>query len=325
MTKKELIRKLEKERNSRVITYVTGDRQPFATKIADDVVPLLNGQLEQIGKVKKISLFLYTNGGEMLAPIRIVKLIKNHCDEFEVIVPYKAHSAGTLIALGADKIVMSMLGELTPVDPTTGHSFNPANPANPQQLLEVSVEDLNSYLLFAKDKAGVQGERMVDVYRLLAEKLHPLSIGNAYRAYRMARILTERLLCLHMDKKTENAKIEKIIKEITGDITVHSYPLDRDDALELGLNIEKPKNTTEEAIHQLYKKYADDMKLNQPFHPNEFLGTREISDFEYNGAYVESVDLSYRFVFSGKVQKVIRNNQAAIDFNLESRLWKEGN
>jgi len=125
MTKKELIEKLEKERDSRLISYVTGDRTPFATRIAGDIVPLLSDLLDKIGKVKKISLFLYTSGGDMLAPVRIVKLIRNHCDEFEVLVPYKAHSAGTLISLGADKIVMSKLGELTPVDPTTGHPFNP--------------------------------------------------------------------------------------------------------------------------------------------------------------------------------------------------------
>ena len=88
----------------------------------------------------------------MLAPIRIVKLIRNHCDEFEILVPYKAHSAGTLICMGADTIVMGKLGELTPVDPTTDHPFNPQNPSNPQQRLPVSVEDLNSYLLFAKKR-----------------------------------------------------------------------------------------------------------------------------------------------------------------------------
>ena len=150
MSKIDLIKKLETERGSRVISYVTGDRPPFATKIAGDVVPLLANLLDSIGKIKKISLFIYTSGGDMLAPIRIVKLIRNHCDSFEVLVSYKAHSAGTLICLGADTIVMSKLGELTPVDPTTGHPFNPQNPANPQQRLEVSVEDLNSYLLFAK-------------------------------------------------------------------------------------------------------------------------------------------------------------------------------
>ena len=97
MSRLDLIKKLETERGSRVISYATGDRLPFATKIAGDVVPLLGTLLDGIGKVKKISLLLYTSGGDMLAPIRIVKLIRNHCENFEVLVPYKAHSAGTLI------------------------------------------------------------------------------------------------------------------------------------------------------------------------------------------------------------------------------------
>ncbi len=111
MSKKDLIQQLERERNSRLITYITGDRPPFATKIAGDVVPLLSKHLEKVGKIKKISLMLYTSGGDMLAPIRIVKLIRNHCNEFEIIIPYKAHSAGTLIALGADKVVPTSAGK----------------------------------------------------------------------------------------------------------------------------------------------------------------------------------------------------------------------
>lgn len=322
MARADLIKKLESERNSRVICYITGDRPPFPTRIAADAVPLLNGHLEKIGKTKKISLFLYTSGGDMLAPIRIVKLIRNYCDEFEVIVPYKAQSAGTLIALGADKIVMSRLGELSPVDPTTGHAFNPVNPSNPQQLLEVSVEDLNSYLLFAKDEARIPKAQMVEVYKLLGEKLHPLSIGNAYRTYRMAKILTKRLLYLHMNKDKDGTKIAKIVKDITGDITVHAYPIDREDASELGLNVEKTKGEGEKLIIQLYEDYASEMKLNQPFHPSELLGGKEVADFELNTAFIENSDFLHRFVVSGKVQKTIRNNQSAIDLNVDSQCWK---
>lgn len=321
MTKKELIEKLEKERDSRLISYVTGDRPPFATRIAGDIVPLLSDLLDKIGKVKKISLFLYTSGGDMLAPVRIVKLIRNHCDEFEVLVPYKAHSAGTLISLGADKIVMSKLGELTPVDPTTGHPFNPQNPINPQQRLEISVEDLNSYFLFAKEKGGVKDEQMVEAHKMLVDKLHPLSIGNAYRAYRMARMLTERLLWLHMDKKTEEEKIKKIVKEITGDITIHAYPIDRDEATDLGLKVEKVKEDHDKLMRELYDEYAKEMKFGQPFHPNELLLGKEMAEIERTGAYLESVDLSYQFMFTGKVQKMIRNNQPAIDLNFESQSW----
>lgn len=325
MTRAEIIKKIEEERKSRVISYATGDRPPFATKIAGDVVPLLGHLLDGIGKVKKISLLLYTSGGDMLAPIRIVKLIRNHCDEFEVLVPYKAHSAGTLICLGADTIVMGKLGELTPVDPTTGHPFNPQNPANPQQKLEVSVEDLNSYLLFAKEKAEVKSEQMIDAYKLLVEKLHPLSIGNAYRAYRMARLLTERLLWLHMDKEKDGEKIKKIIKEITGDITIHAYPIDRDEAAELGLKIEKATDEVDKSICQIYENYAEEMKLGQPFHPNELLAGKEMVEINKVGAYLETADTSYQFTITGKAQKIIRNNQPTIDLNFESQSWVKKN
>ncbi len=321
MNRTDLIKKLEAERGSRVISYATGDRPPFATKIAGDVVPLLGNLLDSIGKVKKISLLLYTSGGDMLAPIRIVKLIRNNCDSFEVLVPYKAHSAGTLICLGADIIVMGKLGELTPIDPTTGHPFNPQNPANPQQKLEVSVEDLNSYLLFAKEKADVKSEQMIDAYKLLVEKLHPLSIGNAYRAYRMARLLTERLLWLHMDKEKDNERIKKIVKEITGDITIHAYPIDRDEASDLGLNIEKADDALDKTMRGLYEAYATEMKLGQPFHPNELLAGKEMADVECVGAYLETADSSYQFTFSGKVQKVIKDNRPTIDLNFESQSW----
>src|SRR3989338_6471125 len=319
MTRTDLIKKLETERNSRVISYVTGDRTPFATKIAGDVVPLLGDLLDSIGKVKKISLFLYTSGGDMLAPIRIVKLIRNHCDSFEVLVPYKAHSAGTLICLGADTIVMGKLSELTPVDPTTGHPFNPQNPANPQQKLEVSVEDLNSYLLFAKEKAEVKSEQMIDAYKLLVEKLHPLSIGNAYRAYRMARLLTERLLWLHMDKEKDSEKIKKIVKEITGDITIHAYPIDRDEAAELGLKIEKAADAIDKSMCQIYENYAEEMKLGQPFHPNELLAGKEMVEINKVGAYLETTNTSYQFTITGKAQKIIKNNQPTIALNFESQ------
>jgi membrane-bound ClpP family serine protease len=321
MNRTDIIKKLESERDSRVITYITGDRLPFTTKIAGDIVPILGNALDEFGDVKKISLFLYTSGGDMLTPIRIVKLIRNRCSKFEVLVPYKAHSAGTLVCLGADTIVMGTLGELTPVDPTTGHRFNPQDPLNPKQRLEISVEDLNSYLLFAKEKADIKSEQMVEVYKLLVEKLHPLAIGNAYRAYRMAKLLTERLLWLHMDRKTEDEKIKKIIKEITGYITIHAYPIDRDEAKDLGLKVEMAKSNLDKHMRELYDAYATEMKLGQPFHPNELLRGNDSVNVNQSGAYLETSNTSYQFTFSGKANKVIRDNQPGFDLNLESQVW----
>ena len=64
MSKTNLIKKLEMERNSRVITYATSDRAPFATRIASDIIPLLGNQLDAIGKVKK-SVFFFTPAEEI--------------------------------------------------------------------------------------------------------------------------------------------------------------------------------------------------------------------------------------------------------------------
>ncbi len=42
-----------------------------------------------------------------MAAWSILNLIRMFCDELEIIVPMKAHSAGTMMAIGADKIVMT--------------------------------------------------------------------------------------------------------------------------------------------------------------------------------------------------------------------------
>ncbi|MCB2295730.1 hypothetical protein LGK95_19840 [Clostridium algoriphilum] len=58
---------------------------------------------------KKISLILYTRCGNTLVGWSIVNLIRQFCDEFEVIVPSKALSTGTLICLGSNSIKKLMV------------------------------------------------------------------------------------------------------------------------------------------------------------------------------------------------------------------------
>jgi len=319
-----IIKKIEENRGSRIITYINGNRDPFATQIGDDVIPIINEHLENIGKTEKIGLFLFTRGGNMMTPIRIVKLIRNHANTFEVMIPFLAQSAGTLLALGADRIIMGKLGELSPVDPKTGHPFNPRNPDNQKQILEVSVEDLNSYFMLAKEKAGVKDEQMFEVFKLLVDKIHPLSLGNIYRAFRMAKILTERLLEIHMDKKKDEEKIKKIINALTGDICIHGYPITRDEAENLGLSIEKADSILDKLMWELYDSYGKDMKLEIPFNPMELLPAgKESEDINYSGAYIESVGLSNQFIFRGKAQRIIRDNKPAIDISIVSQKWEK--
>ncbi len=195
-------------------------------------------------------------------------------------------------------------------------------PLNPQQRLEVSVEDLNSYFLLAQEMAKVKEEEMDKVFANLVEKIHPLSLGNAYRAFRMGKMIAEKLLEMPTANKLSKEEIKKIVEEVTSRICIHGYPITGDEAEGLGLPIEKAEKELEKDLWGLYEIYAKEMKLGIPFHPVEFLRDKEVAEVKYVGAYIESDDLSDQFIFKGKIQKTIRDNKPTIDMNIEPPKWK---
>ena len=113
-----LLQALEAERGTNVITYVTSTRDNLNTSMAMDVVPILYRHLVDLpgDNDRAIDLLLHTNGGDGVVPWRIVTLIREFCSNFAVLVPNRAFSAGTLTALGADKIIMHPMGMLGPTD-----------------------------------------------------------------------------------------------------------------------------------------------------------------------------------------------------------------
>lgn len=49
----KIYQEIEKNRNSKVLAYVTGDRVNMEAQIASDVVDIFGKHLEKIGKTKK--------------------------------------------------------------------------------------------------------------------------------------------------------------------------------------------------------------------------------------------------------------------------------
>ena len=149
------IENLEKTRNSKVIVYITGEKPPiFSAVIASDVLPLFKQILEKLPKDnKKISLVLNTSGGQLDTPWPLVNLIREYCKEFEVLIPEKALSAGTLISLGADKIVMLPYSHLSPIDPAAEFTD-----VEKKQQKRIEIEDIIGYIKFAKEKIGIKSQ-----------------------------------------------------------------------------------------------------------------------------------------------------------------------
>lgn len=119
-SRQQLIRAIEKldpATPRRVVLYIANAENPFSSVSTADIVPL-GDALAAMGNVESLDLVLHTFGGQGETAEKIVEMCRSHCSgEFRVIVPNMAKSAGTLIALGADKIVMGYCSELGPIDP----------------------------------------------------------------------------------------------------------------------------------------------------------------------------------------------------------------
>ena len=73
---KNLINEIQEIRKSKVVVYFTGDRIPINASIAEDVVRQMYEHLLKIGIQNKIDLFLYSRGGDVSVPWRIVSMIR---------------------------------------------------------------------------------------------------------------------------------------------------------------------------------------------------------------------------------------------------------
>lgn len=291
--RKELIKKLEKELSARIITLVTGDRQGMETRVAPDLLPLISEHLAGIGPVDDLALFIYTPGGDSIAGWGLVNLLRQYCKRLKVLVPFRALSCGTLIALGADEIIMGRNGLISPVDPSVSSPFNPAAPGVQQpgvvSLLPVSVEDMIGFLDLARKEMELEKEESrVAIFNLLANKVHPLALGAVYRAREQTSSLATRLLEIHLKDKS---KAGHIVKRLTQELPTHNYLIGREEAINnIKLDIVIPSAEVETAMWALYKEYESSLQLTSPFSAELDLGTEERKRVSYKRALVESMD-----------------------------------
>ena len=267
----EIYKKLEEAYNTKLLVYITSDRPNMAAQIAPDVIDYFIGHLEKIGPCPKISLYLYTRGGDTSAARNIVNLLRMYCDYLQVIVPHKAHSSGTIISLGADEIIMTKQATLGPIDPSLNTPLNPR--VSDGSIMPVSVEAVKGYLEFAKNELGITDDAaLASIFEKLTDFVHPLVLGEVYRSKAQIQMMAEKLLKNQVD---DGERVKKIIGFLCSDSGSHDYTINRREAqTELGLNIIKP--TPEQYI--LIKELYDDIN-------EELVFGKAFQIAEVNGAY----------------------------------------
>ncbi len=293
--RKSIIAAIEKKLDARLMTLVWGDRQHLETKMAPDVLPLISDLLTRIGSADQMAIFLYTRGGESIVGWSLVNLARQYCRKLIVIVPSRALSCGTLVALGAEEIIMGRHGQLSPIDPSVASPFNPTAPGAPSgqpgavTLLPVSVEDMAGFLDLARKEVGLKAdESMVQVLKILADKIHPLALGAVYRAREQNRELAGRLLAKHMD---DQARINHIVDKLTKELPTHNYLIGLNEAkADIRLHVNEPEEEVGKLIWDLYKEYEGWLKLTTPQSPELDLGSEDQKKVRYERAVLECLD-----------------------------------
>jgi hypothetical protein len=321
----ELIKAIEEKRKSRLLCYVTSDRRNLEARIAKDVHPFIFEHLLNFGTVPKIDLLLHTNGGDTLAGFSIVKKIREFCTEaFSVLVPVKALSCGTLICLGADSVVMTKMGTLSPIDPSIISEYNPTAPPNTPQSgtpLPLSVEDVAAYLNLAKEEAKIND--LEKVFLKLSENVNPLALGRVFRAREQIKMLGKELLSTRK-RSMDSIEKEQIVNYLSRELGSHDYEISLTEAKDKLKNVTEAEPDLMQHLWNLYGEYRKLMELDTAFMPELILGTNSSVRYESTIAVVESAEVYHRFKQSMEVRRIKQQIPQGIVEGVQSRIIDAG-
>ena len=110
-----IIKQIQTHTGRRLICYVSGSECMISE---NDTMPFVD-LLHHVQPGERVELLLHTTGGSIDAAEKLIRMVRSTAGEteFRIIVPEFAKSAGTLMVLGADRVVMSDMSELGPIDP----------------------------------------------------------------------------------------------------------------------------------------------------------------------------------------------------------------
>jgi len=208
-----IMRSIETKRNSRIISMIHRQEVmsffgfPLARYIDIEDSEAVLRAIRMTPHDMQIDLVLHTPGGLVLAAEQIACALKRHKGKVTVFIPHYAMSGGSLIAMAADEIIMDPNAVLGPVDPQLGgpQGYYPA--VSILKALEQPNPHRDDQTLILGDVAKKAIDQVYEaVYFLLLEHNTP-------------------------EKATELAKM------LSEGRWTHDYPIDFEQAKELGLPV----------------------------------------------------------------------------------------
>lgn len=174
---------------------------------------------------KKLKFVIHTPGGSAFISTKIAKYLRSKFADITAYVPYEASSGGTVLCLGADRIVMDEISNLTPIDPQTPYRGTYISVASYKQ----AVQDI------AKDFKTTDPDDLYPPYSHLCEKLDPVVLKEMEKKAFDAIYVAVSLLDKHIKDKQRSFNIAFSL--VKNDFS-HTHVIDQQEALDIGLELD---------------------------------------------------------------------------------------
>jgi hypothetical protein len=251
---------------------------PSGSVCQNDVLVLYE-ILEKLGYHETIYLFLKSDGGSGQVSLRFVSLLRQHCKNLIALVPFECASAATMIALGANQILMGLSAYLTAVDTSLNHALSPID-SRDNERVSVSLDELTRVIRLWREQNSNNSD---NPYQHLFSYVHPLVIGAVDRAESLSIMICRELLSYHIsDENTVN----QIATTLNSKYPSHSYPILLAEAKKIGLKVEAMPRDINKMLLELNRLYSEmGQKAITDFdefrsHGNEILNILEAKDIQ---------------------------------------------
>jgi hypothetical protein len=197
-----------------------------------DVISQFAKVLSKIPTDKEnIDILIVSNGGDPIVSWRIICMLREKFKKISVLLPWAAYSAATLLALGADEIIMHPFSNLGPVDPqlTTQRKI-PGQPAGQNiETISFGSEDIRYFLDFVKSDIGISDQaQLQQSFELICKEVGSIPIGAAKRSTQLSLSMSEKLLNLHIKDSSRAKTISETLNSICCGYGFLSFPRKRE-------------------------------------------------------------------------------------------------
>ena len=199
---------------------------------------------------RRVHLFLCTFGGQADAAFQIGRCLQRSYDHITVVINGLCKSAGTLLALCADELVVSDYGELGPLDvqirreDEVGERRSGMTPKRALISLQTSVMHTfqehflrirEDFQISTKLAAEITSSMAVGLFKEIYSQIDPMRLGEIESAMEVADAYGRRL-----SARKQNVKPEAISR-LLAKYPDHGFVIDREEAKEhLFKNVREP-------------------------------------------------------------------------------------